>query len=104
MAGSHGYKFIFGSLIFYLFIALLLGAGAGDFLTADINIPEPVIVEESGNWLYDLIFGGFVWTYNQASTLLAILINPFSAGGILYWLGLAILFTNAYIIVTSIIP
>lgn len=107
MAGSHGYQFVFGSLIFYGFLAFILSIGDGEgykYLSADINFEEPAIAEETGNWLYDWLAGGLTWTWNTASTLFTIFINPFSSIGFLAWLSIAILITNVYIIVTSLIP
>lgn len=107
MAGSHGYKFIFGSLIFYGFIAFLLTVGDGkgyEYLSADIDITMAEPVQETGNWFYDVIVGGLSWTSQQVTNLAVILINPFSGIGFIAWLSIAILITNVYIIVTSVIP
>lgn len=107
MAGAGGYRFIFGSVLFYLFIGFILTVGDGEgykYLAADIDIPEPAIAQTSGNWLLDLITAGFTWAANQLTTFFTILINPFSGIGFLSWFSLAILITNVYIIITSVIP
>jgi hypothetical protein len=85
MAGAFGYQFIFGSVIFYLFLGVLLSLGGDKYLAATIPNIDP-------NSLTGL---------NLFTTLI---FNPFTAGGIVAWLGIALGVTNAYIIITSLIP
>lgn len=100
MAGAFGYKFIFFSLIFYLFIGLILsldnGAGAR-FLAGNISTNNTYV---AGNYTTNVTdVNPSTWDYSKY-----ILQNPFSNIAILAWLSVAILITNIYIIVTSVIP
>lgn len=97
MAGSFGYKFIFFSLVFYLFLGYILSAGAGAWLvSASINSANYTI----GNYTTN------VTDINPTATdwIGYIFQNPFSNIGYLAWLSLAILITDIYIVVTSLIP
>lgn len=86
MAGAFGYKFIFTSVIFYSFLAFLMGMGFDKYLEATVPALETI---ESSNFL---------------TTFITILANPLTAYGFLSWMSIGILITNIYIIITSIIP
>lgn len=97
MAGSFGYKFIFFSAIFYLFLAFELAFGAGAWLTASAI----------GNNTFSAAAD-----YNATATTTTadwdivtyIFQNPFSGISWLAWISVAMLITDIYIIVTSLIP
>lgn len=86
MAGSAGYKFVFLSCVFYGFLGYMMAAGFDEYLSA--SVPDLASIDSS-NFL--LVWG-------------TILSNPLSAYGFLSWLSIAILITNVYIIITSVIP
>lgn len=96
MAGSFGWKFIFFSAVFYLFLGALLTYGAGAWLTASAV----------GNNTFS------AGSYNATATTTTadwdivtyIFQNPFSGIGWLAWITVAMLITDIYIIVTSLIP
>lgn len=97
MAGSYGYRFIFFSVIFYLFLGFLLTLGAGDWL---VGVSTPSTNYTIGNYTTNVTdVNPSTWDYAGY-----ILQNPLSGIAFLAWLSLGILITDIYIIVTSVIP
>lgn len=96
MAGSEGYRFVYFSVAFYLFLGFILSLGAGDWLSAEVEQATFTPGTYSGNYTTVSVSAGdyvsYIWQ------------NPFSGIGFLAWLSLAILITNIYIIITSLIP
>lgn len=86
MAGAEGYRFIFLSVIFYSFLAFLMSVGLDEYLEATVPALETI---DSANFL---------------SSFITILSNPLTAYGFLSWFSIALLITNIYIIITSVIP
>ena len=82
MKGSaFGYPFLFFSAIFYLFLGFVISQpGAAEWLT----------MSNSG------------YNTNATNTDMTNFINPLSSVGFLVWLGVAIAFVDAYIIVSSV--
>lgn len=98
MAGAFGYKFIFFSAVFYLFLGMVLALGAGQWLL-DTSISSNTTYS-MGNYTTNITeVTPSTWDY--ASFILQ---NPFSGISWLAWLSLAILITDLYIIITSSIP
>lgn len=97
MAGSFGYRFIFFTLVFYLFLGIILTQGAGDWLTSTIDTPL-------SNFTVTNYTTNGTQTSDVWSTTRYILQNPFSGISWLAWLSLTFLLTDIYIIVTSLIP
>lgn len=97
MAGAYGWKFIFFTLVFYLFLGFLMGTGAGSWLE---NVTINNTAYNVGNYSTDNAYiNPTVWDYTSY-----ILQNPFSGISWLVWLGLAMLITDIYIVVASAIP
>ena len=96
MAGSFGYKFIFFSAVFYLFLGFTLTLGAGEWLTSTITTNNTF---SAGDYNATATTQTSTW-----DIVTYIFQNPFSSIGFLAWLSVAILITNVYIIVTSLIP
>jgi hypothetical protein len=96
IAGAFGYKFIFFSVIFYLFLGFILTMGAGSWLSASIHSTAYTIGNYSTN----------VTEVNPTATdwIPYIFQNPLSGISFLAWLSLGILITDIYIVVTSLIP
>lgn len=96
MAGSFGYKFIFFSAVFYLFLGMILASGASAWLTASITTNDTL---SNVDYSTNVTNSADIYT-----TTKYILQNPFSDIAWLAWLSVAILITDIYIIVTSLIP
>lgn len=97
MAGAFGYKFIFFSVIFYLFLGFILTMGAGSWLvSASVNSAPYTI----GNYTTNVT----EITPTATDWIPYIFQNPLSGVAFLAWLSLGILITDIYIVVTSLIP
>lgn len=81
-----------------MFLAYLLATGGVSYFAADITQPAYNYSSGTYNSTYSNVsvsagdYVGYLW--NQ----------PFSAFGYLVWFSIALLITNIYIIVTSLIP
>lgn len=99
MAGSFGYKFIYFSAVFYLFLGFVLYMGAGSWLVgASITTNNTF---SAGTYNYTAIAGTDTTTWDIVTLIFQ---NPFSGIAFLAWLSVAILITDVYIVVTSVIP
>lgn len=106
MAGAGATKFLFGSLIFYGFLALLLTIGDGEgarYLSADISLPAPPTQITTDNTFLDFLTNGWANISYVFTSLFQVIINPFSGIGFLAWLSIAIGIVNAYIIIDTLL-
>jgi len=97
--GGYEVKILFGSIIFYTFLAFILTLGASTFLLAEIDITEPALIQETGNPIWDWLIGSWVNLTNIINVLGAILINPFTGIGFLSWFSIALMIINIYTII-----
>ena len=95
-AGAEGWKFVFFSAIFYLFIGTIITLGAGSWMIA---VSTPANNVTIGNYSTNVTSTSDFWNVSQY-----LLQNPFSTLGWLAWLSIAIAICDVYIIVTSLIP
>ena len=98
MAGAFGYKFIYFSVIFYLFLAFILSSGAGAWLAGSSSL-----------YSSSYTIGNYSTNVTDIEPTVVdwipyIFQNPFEGIPFLFWLSLGILITDIYIVVTSLIP
>lgn len=96
MADAAGWKFVLFSVVFYLFLGLVLSLGGNAYFADQVIDADFTAGNYTTSPSYaDVTVGNYISYIWQ---------NPLSSVAWLVWLGTAFLIVDIYVIVTSLIP